>query len=393
MTAVARRHPATAAELAPAPPPARLLHPLAWWAWAGCLAAGASRTTNPLLLGLTVAVAAYVVAARRPDAPWARSFGTMLRLGLLVIVVRVVLQILVGQRLPGTVVLDLPEVSLPDWAAGVSLGGPVTVEALFGAATQGLQLATLLACFGAANSLCSPFRLLRSLPAILYEAGVAVTVALSFAPQLVVSAGQVREARRLRGRPTRGLAALRGIAVPVLTGALDRAVALAASMDARGYGRHPEGSPRRRRATQAATGVGLLAIMIGLYGMLDTSAPGALGLPAVALGAGLLAATLFDVGRRSGRTRYRPDRWRMPESVVALSGVVALAGMVAVGRLDPTALVMPLAPLAPPALPPLAVAGLAVALLPARVAPPPPGLGLRPLAPGGADRPSRPGSP
>ncbi|HBF85621.1 MAG TPA: cobalt ABC transporter permease, partial [Streptomyces sp.] len=41
----------------------------AWWLWALGLATAASRTTNPLLLGLLVGVAGYVVAAPRPGAP------------------------------------------------------------------------------------------------------------------------------------------------------------------------------------------------------------------------------------------------------------------------------------------------------------------------------------
>ncbi len=95
----------------------------------------------------------------------------------------------------------------------------------------------ILLCFGAANSLASPYRLLRSLPAVLYETGVAVTVALSFTPELVQSIGIVRQARRQRGIPTKGLRGMRGVAVPVLESALDRSLQLATSMDARGYGR------------------------------------------------------------------------------------------------------------------------------------------------------------
>ncbi len=59
----------------------------------------------------------------------------------------------------------------------------------------GLRLAVVLICFGAANSLASPYRLLRCLPSVLYEAGVAVTVSLAFAPEVV------RRSRRAR-RPT-----------------------------------------------------------------------------------------------------------------------------------------------------------------------------------------------
>ena len=119
---------------------------------------------------------------------------------------RMVLEMLFGVRLPGTVLFTLPSIDLPDWAAGVSLGGPVTVEMLLDGFTQGLRLAVVLACFGAANTLASPYRLLRSLPTVLYEAGVVVTVALSFAPQVVMAAGRRRQARRLRGRTDKGLA-------------------------------------------------------------------------------------------------------------------------------------------------------------------------------------------
>ena len=41
--------------------PRRLLHPGAWWLWAGGLAVVALRTTNPLLLGLVLGVVAFVV--------------------------------------------------------------------------------------------------------------------------------------------------------------------------------------------------------------------------------------------------------------------------------------------------------------------------------------------
>jgi hypothetical protein len=79
----------------------RLLHPAAWWAWAIGLAVAASRTTNPLLLALVVAVAGYVVAARRElGAP--SPFGAFLRLGLLVISLRVLLQALLGVVCRGT---------------------------------------------------------------------------------------------------------------------------------------------------------------------------------------------------------------------------------------------------------------------------------------------------
>ncbi len=56
--------------------PGRRLHPGAWWLWALGLATAASRTTNPLLLLLIIAVASLVVAVHRSDTVWARGSAT-----------------------------------------------------------------------------------------------------------------------------------------------------------------------------------------------------------------------------------------------------------------------------------------------------------------------------
>ncbi|MGK5642932.1 energy-coupling factor transporter transmembrane component T, partial [Streptomyces sp. URMC 126] len=245
------------------------LHPGAWWIWALGLAAAASRTTNPLLLALLLAVAGYVVAVRRTDAPWARSYGAFLKLGLFVIGIRLLFAFFLGSRIPGThTVVVLPEVPLPDWARGVRLGGRVTAEGLLFALYDALRLAVLLVCVGAANALANPARLLKSLPGALYEAGVAVVVAMTFAPNLVADVQRVRAARRLRGRPDRGFAGLLQVGLPVLEGALERSVALAAAMDARGYGRTARVPSAVRRTTAVLTLGGLLGVCAGTYGLL-----------------------------------------------------------------------------------------------------------------------------
>ena len=151
-----------------------------------------------------------MVATRRGDAPWALAFRMYLLLGG-------------GDRgdaggVPGPVrrrrtattsCSSLPELPLPEWAAGIRLLGPVAAEQLLGGFYDGLRLATMLVCVGAANALANPKRLLKAVPGALYEVGTAVVVALSVAPQLVESVLRVRRARRLRGGPDRGLRALR----------------------------------------------------------------------------------------------------------------------------------------------------------------------------------------
>ncbi|TSB34515.1 CbiQ family ECF transporter T component, partial [Streptomyces benahoarensis] len=341
------------------------LHAGAWWLWALGLAAAASRTTNPLLLGLLIAVAGFVVAARRTDAPWARSYGAFVKLGLLVLGIRLVFAFVLGSPVPGThTLVTLPELPLPDWAQGVRVGGRVTAEGMVFALYDGLKLATLLICVGAANALASPARLLKSLPGALYEAGVAVVVAMTFAPHLVADVQRLRAARRLRGRPDRGFVALLQVGLPVLEGALERSVALAGAMDARGYGRRAEVPRAVRRTTAALTLGGLLGVCAGTYGLL-AQAGAALGLPLLIAGLAAALAGLWLGGRRSVRTRYRPERWGVRAWLVAGSGVAVAALLIAAGGYAPGALHPSAVPLTAPRLPLWPALSVLVGLVPA----------------------------
>lgn len=347
--------------------PGRDLHPAAWWLWALGLAAGATATTNPLLLLGLVAVAWATVAVRRSDHPWSASFRLYLWLALAVVVVRVVLRLLLGSSATGTVWLDLPSVPLPAWVAGISLLGPVTRESFLAGLYDGLRLATLLVCVGAANALANPKRLLRSLPPALYEVGTAVVVAVALLPQLADSLRRVRAARQLRGVPGGRLRRLRGVVVPVLEDALERSLALAAGMDARGYGRVGVLSRGRRTTTGGLLLLGLCGICVGSYALLDQTAPRWLVGGGLGLGVLLAAVGLWSAGQRVRRTRYRPDRWRTEEVVVALSGIGvawALRATLPVDVLTPGLDVVP--PLTP-----TAVAVVLAGLLAAVAAPPP----------------------
>jgi energy-coupling factor transport system permease protein len=180
----------------------------------------------------------------------------------------------------------------------------------------------------------------------------------------------VREARRLRGRPSRGLAGLRGLAVPVLEIALERSLELAASMDSRGYGRRPPVAPGRRRAAQAATLLGALAVTIGVYGVLDGAAPGGVGYPMLAAGAVLLVASFAYAGAQSVRTRYRPDPWRMPEWVVVASGAAVLGTLIVAANAGVDGLRPIFNPLTMPAVPLVPALAILAGALPAFLTPP-----------------------
>jgi len=303
----------------------RPLHPGAWWLWALGRATAATRTASPLLLLLVVAATGLVVAIRRTGDPWAGSYAMFLRLGVVVVVVRVVFWVVFAAPAPGPTLFTVPSVTLPDWMAGTRIGGPVTADGLRQGLYDGLRLAAVLVCLGAASALASPSRLLKAAPGALYEMGVAVVVAMSFAPQAVTHVRRVRAAHRLRGRPDRGLRAVRGLIMPVIEGALERSVELAAAMDSRGYGRAAPVSAARRRLTAGLTLTGLLAVCVGLYGLLGADAPAERGAPALVPGRGAATAGLWLGGRRSPRTRYRPDPWGWPEWTVSAGGRAAAA--------------------------------------------------------------------
>ncbi|MFJ4721212.1 energy-coupling factor transporter transmembrane component T [Streptomyces luteogriseus] len=347
------------------------LHPGAWWLWALALGTAATRTTNPLLLALLITVSAYVVATRRPDTPWSRSYGAFVKLALAVILIRLLFAIVLGSPIPGThTLLTLPELPLPAWAQGIRLGGEVTAEALTFALYDGLRLATLLICVGAANALANPSRLLKSLPGALYEMGVAVVVALTFAPNLIADVQRLRAARRLRGRPDKGVRGLLQVGLPVLEGALERSVSLAAAMDARGYGRTAQVPPAVRRTTAALTLGGLLGVCAGTYGLL-TAEGAAYGFFLLLAGLAAALAGLRLGGRRSPRTRYRPDRWDVRAWLVVASGVAVAALLALAAARDPAALHPGVVPLVAPTLPLWPAAAVLLGLLPAFVAPDP----------------------
>ncbi len=341
------------------------MHPWAWWCWAIGIGIAVTGTTNPLLLALIATAMVVVVMLRRSSAPWARSVKAYLLLSLFVIGMRVFFQVLIGTGSGDTVLFALPAIPLPEWAAGIRLGGPVTAEGLTFTLYDALRLAVMLLCIGAANALSNPRRALRSVPAALYEASVAVVVALSVAPQLIESAQRVRRARRLRGESVKGLAALATVAMPVLSDAIERSIALAAGMESRGFAR-TRGLPVRGSLPTMLASV--LLSLFGLFLLLSTSW-WALATSLLLVGLAGTALGLHRAGRALRVTAHRPDAWGWRETLVAAAGIGAAVLVLALGWLDPAA-ASALHPSTDPLLWPdltvwmLAVVGLVLAPLP-----------------------------
>jgi len=209
------------------------LHPLTWWLWSIALIVTVIRANSALYAALVIAGAAILVKRFAGDFPWSKSFWFSLRLGIFILIIRAVTGVLIGVPIPGTKIIELPILPLPDWMAGIRIGGVVTQERLASSLHEGLIIVSVIALFGAAVSLTSPHKMLRVLPVIVYEFGVAIVIATSSLPQLVASYSRIKRARILRGdeKPK-----FKSIALPLLEEALAKSLGLAAAMDSRGYG-------------------------------------------------------------------------------------------------------------------------------------------------------------
>ena len=180
-----------------------------WWIWAVALATAASRTTNPLLLLLFLAVLGLVVTARHTDAPWAR--GLPLLPGMALSVIAHPGRVPGGLRERRHAERPRPVPAAPDphpvLVRRIEIGGPVSLEAVLSAPLDGAAARVPAVLHRRGEHAGQPQARPAGAAGCAVRARVAVTVALSVAPQLVERVQRVRRARRLRGAAGRGLRA------------------------------------------------------------------------------------------------------------------------------------------------------------------------------------------
>lgn len=225
----------------------KTFHPLTWWSGAIATAIAVS-LANHIAFNLAVVggMSFLVYRSNRfsiDKTSWSGGLWFALKISVIIIAIRTFIGIAIGVPVPGTPLFELPIVHLPDWMAGIRVGGAITQERLFFALSEGIQIATLICIFAAATSLTSPHRLLRQMPVFIYEFGVALVIATSVLPQLVTSASRIKTAQKMRGIERRGW---KGVALPLLEESLARSLDLAAAMDSRGYGYSRQRSRYRR---------------------------------------------------------------------------------------------------------------------------------------------------
>jgi energy-coupling factor transport system permease protein len=317
------------------------LHAWAWTAWVICAALCIQLAPSPVYVAVVIAVSLTVVAVHGGDRPLRRTVPIVVGVAVVFVGVRIVLMSLTTHGTGSSVLFTLPSVHLPALLGGFTVGGTVETQVILQAAVEGFVVVGLVAAFAAFNACVSHRELVQRLPRAFHELGLVLVVTLVFLPSTIGAVRTVRETDRARtgGTPVRRRRLTRTV-VPVLETGMERALALAESMDARGFGRHGTGTRHLVTATASMTAlVGCIGALVALVAQ-ARSAAAALGLLSVAAVTVAVAAS----SRSVRRARYRSRALRTVD--VAFICVVCLAPLAlgaarAVG--DPTLVWSPMA--------------------------------------------------
>jgi energy-coupling factor transport system permease protein len=322
-------------------------HTLTWLVWLSAAAYLALVNGQPLqtLLLILATGTVFTLASRRPRAGQragaasrsVEGWRTFLRFGMWVWLVATLFNLLFAHA--GDIILFV----LPrNWPL---VGGPITLEGLLYGLAHGASLFAVLLVFATFNLALDANRLLRWLPAGLFQAGLIVSIALSFVPQLMASLKDVRDAQLVRGHKFRGLRDLPPLFVPLITTALERSLTLAESLEARGFGGVSPSSRRGRDSispssgrdgtrqrsawghavTTAATLLSLLSLSAGLIWRATAVQPSWPGGIFLILSTLLLLAAIYLQGRGFRRTHYRLEVWHPQDTWVTLACATSIA--------------------------------------------------------------------
>lgn len=308
---------------------ASAIHPYAWWALGLGFSVSSAAAAEIATLLIIVAAAVTITLVAREVEPWSRSLGFYFAMALAVVTIRVLFRVVFNFDSQTNIAITLPAltISLGDLGS-TQLFGRVSWDAVFGALRDGLRMAAIILSIGLANTLANPRKLLKNTPGALYEVASAWVIAINMAPQLIESAKRVKQASRLRGRSKR-TNLLSSLLIPVLEDTIDRSLALAASMSARGFGRLGQLSNRQRFASRVAALAGVMLLAIGSY-LLLTSPTAWVATIMLLAGTVSIGVTSHIASSRQIRTRFEPQPWRLKDilvvSAAAVIAVLPLAG-------------------------------------------------------------------
>lgn len=294
-------------------------HPITWVIWTATVAAAATLTRNPLYLSIllgTVVIHYASASQRHPDAQgWSALWRMAAGLALLIVPFNA-LNVHVGSH----VLFRLP-------SAWPIIGGAITLEAILWGLCSTLSLLTFITLFAAFHLRVRQAQILRLTPAFIYEAGLIVSIALTFVPQMMISAREIREAQRIRGHRMRRVRDMLPFLMALLTTGLERAFGLAESIEARGFGNVRDLPKWLDILHKALTLIGLVGILVGFLAMTYFGSLSLAGWIGFLLSVLLLLGVFWAQGKRVLCTRYSRERWTWRDGVglvTSLAVVLAL---------------------------------------------------------------------
>lgn len=285
------------------------LHIYGWLAWSLGAAWLAIRLRNPFYTLLILLVARLVwVGCSRPERNLSLPVG---KLALFILTFSTLLNGLLAHT-GQTVLMVVP-------AGWPLISGPITLEAMVYGFNNGLILLTILTIFQTFNAVVLVSDLIRLAPPAFHNLGLVLLIALTYFPQTLNHLQQIREAQAIRGHRLRGWRDWQPVVIPLLVGGLERAMNLAETMMARGYG----ASSGRNHSGRLLAGLagGLALVLVGWLLLLWQFRP---GWPFLLAGIGAIGWLVWRSGRDNPTSRYHPQRWHNHDTLFLLASLLPL---------------------------------------------------------------------
>ena len=285
-----------------------------WIAWLVTALIALSSTRNPLYLILILLCLAIVNNAVSSSTHLGNDKNSGARVPispLRLLVMLVVLSALFNAAIShyGETVLF----HLPEWLP--LIGGAITLEALIYGALNGLVLFGIFWTFMILNQALPSRRLLRLIPRAFYPVAVVTSIAITFVPATVRNYHQIREAQSIRGHRLRGLRDWLPLIMPLMVGGLERALALAEAMTARGFA--SAGKLGGQFWERMFLLLGTLLVLAGWILRLTERWFMFVNTMLIAVSV-LIFGTLWIIGRRTPRTTYARERWSLRDVIIIL---------------------------------------------------------------------------
>ena len=282
----------------------------AWLIWTLAAALLTMLTRNPFYIVIILLSARLVgLTWQQPSAAFKLP---LLRIAVVILTFSALFNMLFV-HVGATVLFTLPE----NWPL---LGGDVTLEAAVYGIVNGLMLFTLLVVFISFNNIVPGSDLIHLTPRAFHNLGLVVLIALTYVPETRRHWQKIQDAQAIRGHQIRGWRDWRPILIPLLVGGMERALALAEAMVARGYGAST--SQPQPLLVQLLLLLGLGAAFAGWLLSFWVGWPGW-----VLMGSGVVILLMLLWGLSGGgqAVRYQPRGWGRRENIILVTAVIPLA--------------------------------------------------------------------